>query len=464
MILPVASRPSYSPKAPEATSISSPEMPSGSVGRLWPSVLASIASSTGRQHAHLRLLGKAHQPRHLVHARGDAGLGQRRGAVLGHALAVGGAGEARGDLRRDVLDMGLGVGRRHRCDDALIRHAQPLTRIWQLRECALRHVRRQVRWGILRQTPGAVTSGRPHAEGDEANAAHARPGQRRPPLAIPSRCEIVRGALRAIQSEMEARDRAHGHVAVHPREEGLLRRAVRRRRPADRRLQPAGVRRRRRARRRALPARDHAPGRPLLVQRLLRLEGRRLAFPRPGVRRAGVRRRQARGLRAVAGRISTTSAACAPGSLSPDCTDIFQEGIIVPPVRLVREGVVADELLRMFFRNSRFPEMVQGRHARLHGRDPAGRAAPRRAVRALRPRRARRAPSTALIARDRAPSCARSCARSCPRAARLHRHHRQRRPGPRPDQAALSPRGRRPSASCSTPAPATTRCRGRSTS
>jgi len=49
-----------------------------------------------------------------------------------------------------------------------------------------------------------------------------------------------------------------------------------------------------------------------------------------------------------------------PGSLSPDCVEIFQEGIIVPPVRVVREGVVADELLRMFYRNSRFPEMVKG--------------------------------------------------------------------------------------------------------
>jgi N-methylhydantoinase B len=49
-----------------------------------------------------------------------------------------------------------------------------------------------------------------------------------------------------------------------------------------------------------------------------------------------------------------------PGSLSPDCVDIFQEGIIVPPVRVVREGVVADELLRVFYRNSRFPEMVKG--------------------------------------------------------------------------------------------------------
>jgi N-methylhydantoinase B len=49
-----------------------------------------------------------------------------------------------------------------------------------------------------------------------------------------------------------------------------------------------------------------------------------------------------------------------PGSLSPDCTDIFQEGIIVPPVRVVREGVVVEELLRLFWRNSRFPEMVKG--------------------------------------------------------------------------------------------------------
>ena len=48
------------------------------------------------------------------------------------------------------------------------------------------------------------------------------------------------------------------------------------------------------------------------------------------------------------------------GSLSPDCTDIYQEGIIVPPVRVAREGVMVEELLRLFYRNSRFPEMVKG--------------------------------------------------------------------------------------------------------
>ena len=49
-----------------------------------------------------------------------------------------------------------------------------------------------------------------------------------------------------------------------------------------------------------------------------------------------------------------------PGSLSPDCVDIWQEGIIIPPVRLAREGVVDETLLRIFVRNSRFPDMVRG--------------------------------------------------------------------------------------------------------
>jgi N-methylhydantoinase B len=48
------------------------------------------------------------------------------------------------------------------------------------------------------------------------------------------------------------------------------------------------------------------------------------------------------------------------GSISPDCTDIYQEGIIVPPVRIASGGIINDELLRLFFRNCRFPEMVKG--------------------------------------------------------------------------------------------------------
>ena len=48
------------------------------------------------------------------------------------------------------------------------------------------------------------------------------------------------------------------------------------------------------------------------------------------------------------------------GSLSPDCEEIFQEGIIVPPVLVGRDGRLNEELLRVFVRNSRFPAMVQG--------------------------------------------------------------------------------------------------------
>jgi len=48
------------------------------------------------------------------------------------------------------------------------------------------------------------------------------------------------------------------------------------------------------------------------------------------------------------------------GSISPDCTEIFQEGIIIPPVRLKRDGVVQEDLLRVFIRNCRFPASVRG--------------------------------------------------------------------------------------------------------
>ena len=49
-----------------------------------------------------------------------------------------------------------------------------------------------------------------------------------------------------------------------------------------------------------------------------------------------------------------------PGSISPDATDIFQEGIVVPPVRVHAAGVPNQEVLRMILRNTRYPEMVAG--------------------------------------------------------------------------------------------------------
>src|SRR6185437_2796512 len=48
------------------------------------------------------------------------------------------------------------------------------------------------------------------------------------------------------------------------------------------------------------------------------------------------------------------------GSISPDTTDIFQEGIIVPPTKLIDHGRTNESALRIFQRNSRFPEQSLG--------------------------------------------------------------------------------------------------------
>jgi N-methylhydantoinase B len=48
------------------------------------------------------------------------------------------------------------------------------------------------------------------------------------------------------------------------------------------------------------------------------------------------------------------------GSISPDTTDIFQEGIIVPPTKLIDQGRTNEAALAIFNRNSRFPEQSLG--------------------------------------------------------------------------------------------------------
>src|SRR5688572_7806395 len=48
------------------------------------------------------------------------------------------------------------------------------------------------------------------------------------------------------------------------------------------------------------------------------------------------------------------------GSISPNCTEVYQEGMLIPPVRLATEGRINEELLRVFLRNSRFPDAVGG--------------------------------------------------------------------------------------------------------
>jgi N-methylhydantoinase B len=48
------------------------------------------------------------------------------------------------------------------------------------------------------------------------------------------------------------------------------------------------------------------------------------------------------------------------GSISPDATDIFQEGIIVPATKLIDGGQTNEAVLEIFHRNSRFPDQSRG--------------------------------------------------------------------------------------------------------
>jgi N-methylhydantoinase B len=49
-----------------------------------------------------------------------------------------------------------------------------------------------------------------------------------------------------------------------------------------------------------------------------------------------------------------------PGSISPAATEVYHEGIIMPPIRIYREGMLNDEVFRIFARNSRFPDILKG--------------------------------------------------------------------------------------------------------
>ena len=49
-----------------------------------------------------------------------------------------------------------------------------------------------------------------------------------------------------------------------------------------------------------------------------------------------------------------------PGSMAPNATDIFHEGIIIPVVRFARGGEIVDDIFRLVTRNTRFPDVVRG--------------------------------------------------------------------------------------------------------
>jgi N-methylhydantoinase B len=49
-----------------------------------------------------------------------------------------------------------------------------------------------------------------------------------------------------------------------------------------------------------------------------------------------------------------------PGSTSASATEIFQEGLLLPPVKIYAQGVFKDDLERLILANSRQPDLVRG--------------------------------------------------------------------------------------------------------
>ena len=49
-----------------------------------------------------------------------------------------------------------------------------------------------------------------------------------------------------------------------------------------------------------------------------------------------------------------------PGSIGPANTEIFHDGTLVPPIRIVDRGNLNDEAYRIILRNSRYPDLLEG--------------------------------------------------------------------------------------------------------
>ena len=49
-----------------------------------------------------------------------------------------------------------------------------------------------------------------------------------------------------------------------------------------------------------------------------------------------------------------------PGSIGPANTEIFHDGTLVPPIRIVDRGKLNDEAYRIILRNSRYPDLLEG--------------------------------------------------------------------------------------------------------
>ncbi len=49
-----------------------------------------------------------------------------------------------------------------------------------------------------------------------------------------------------------------------------------------------------------------------------------------------------------------------PGNYNPGATDVFQEALVIPPVRLARAGVINQDIIDILLRNTRLPQSARG--------------------------------------------------------------------------------------------------------
>ena len=49
-----------------------------------------------------------------------------------------------------------------------------------------------------------------------------------------------------------------------------------------------------------------------------------------------------------------------PGSIGPANTEIFHDGTLVPPIKIINQGHLNDEAYRIILRNSRYPDLLEG--------------------------------------------------------------------------------------------------------
>ena len=104
---------------------------------------------------------------------------------------------------------------------------------------------------------------------------------------------------------------------------------------------------------------------------------RRAAHAGAHLLQADLRRRRADGLRGLASATSSEIGGLVPGSFASEATEIFHEGLRVPPVKIKKRGEDEDEVWKLLLANVRTPRENYGDYRALISAVDLGEQAPR---------------------------------------------------------------------------------------